>query len=797
MLNLSFTPLVSPLLAAAALNIALAYHGWTRRRFPGAVMLGTFMAALAEWSIAYSLVIAGADLETKMFWYRVEYLGVVTSSLAWVVFTLQYAGVVDKFSPRLVACLCIEPLITLVLVWTNAAHGFMWPSWSVHSDGRFLALDVTFGTWYWLNVAYGYCLYLGSSIFLAVALARRRRLYISQIASLVFGLIAPLAGNMVYNAGLVGSLDLAPFAFTLSGLTWWFGFSRFKVLEAAPVADSVALESVFENMVDGVLVTDAAGSVVKCNAAAAEVLNALTAGENADPLQTLMSNLPVEIETDAAQVARAEVRLGDGGARRDFDLRLSPLWHRTGGIAGRIIALRDITDRKLAEEALAHQARHDALTGLPNRTLLLDSLTHATVAADREGETAALLFLDLDNFKTINDSLGHAAGDELLVAVADRLRTCLRPGDLVARLGGDEFAVIVAGCSDRSIAQAVAERLIAVLREPFQVSSVDVIIAASVGIALTEPGASDPGALLRNADAAMYAAKARGKGRFEFFAENMHLAAQSRLAMHAELLRALANNEFVVHYQPVVNLTSGTIVGGEALVRWLHPQRGMVAPLEFIPACEELGLIVPLGHEVLRQACKALKDWQLKYSYRRRPIITVNVSPRQLQQPDFVERVAATLEETGVDPTCLVLEITEGVLLDDGDATLRILEQLHGLGVRLAIDDFGTGYSALSYLQRFPIHVLKIDRSFVNGIRAGGERSALVRAIIALGQALNLKLVAEGIEDAGQAAELGRLGCELGQGYYFARPEPRAAFELLLDGGLLPQPELRVLDRAA
>lgn len=780
MFNVSYTPLVLPLLAAAGLNLTLAHHSWTRRRFPGAVALGAFMAALAQWSIAYSVVVAGADLDTKMFWYRVEYIGVVGSSLAWLLFTLHYAGLGDRLRPWHIAALCVEPLLTLVLASSNEAHGLLWPTWGMHADRNFLALDVTFGQWYWLNVAYGYCLFLGGSVLLGVALARRRRLYASQAVSLVIGVLAPLIGNMAYNAGMVGALDLAPFAFTVSGISWWFGFARLRVLDVAPVATPVALESVFENMVDGVLVTDASGCIVKLNGAGAEILSALPVDQNHDALQTLLRSVPPAIAADPVRATRAELRFGHGDTRRDFDLRLSPLWHRTGGIAGRIIALRDITDRKLAEEALAHQARHDALTGLPNRTLLLDCLARVGEAAERDGYTAALLFLDLDNFKTINDSLGHAVGDELLVAVAERLRACLRPGDLVARLGGDEFALVVGGNADTVIAQSVAEHLIDVLREPIQLRSAEVVIAASIGIALTEPGATEPGTLLRNADAAMYAAKAKGKGRFEFFVENMHQAAQARLALHAELLRALDNDEFVVYFQPVVDLTSSAIVGCEALVRWQHPQRGLVPPLEFIPLCEDVGLIVPLGEEVLRQVCTALAEWQVQFPRRPQPIVTVNVSPRQLQQPDFVANLASIVEETGADAASLVLEITEGVLLDDADATLRVLQQIRRLGVSLAIDDFGTGYSALSYLQRFPIQVLKIDRSFVKGIRSGGEHAALVRAIVALGQALNLKLVAEGIEDPAQAIQLRKLGCELGQGYYFAPAQPREEFERLL-----------------
>jgi diguanylate cyclase (GGDEF)-like protein len=717
-MNFEFTPLILPLLASAGLNLALTRHVWSRRRFPGAVMLGACMALLAQWSIAYALVVAGADVETKMLWYRLEYIGVVGSCLAWAFFTMQYAG--GGEGPRLwhFVLLAAEPAMTLGIVWTNELHRLMWPTWGTHQDVSFKALDVTFGQWYWVNAGYMYVLVLGGSCVLAWALARRRRLYVLQAVSLVVGVLAPLVGNLAYNAGLVGSLDLAPFGFSVSGIAWWLGFA---------------------------------------------------------------SGFPSEVVADPAREARAEITLGSGSTQRDFDLRLSPLWHRTGALAGRIVALRDVTDRNRAVEALAHQARHDSLTGLPNRTLLLDCLARACEVSAYEARAVGLLFVDLDNFKTVNDSLGHATGDELLVLVADRLRSCLRPGDIVARLGGDEFAVVLAGGSDAAVARHIAGRIIETLRQPFALGAAEVVIGASVGIALTSTSATDPGDLLRNADVALYAAKSQGKGRSEFFVEDMHRAAQSRLALQGEIRRALANEEFTVYYQPVVNLRSGAIVGCEALVRWIHPQRGMIPPLEFIPLCEELGLIVPLGEWVLREVCIAQRDWKERFPHRAAPVVTVNVSPRQLQQPGFVDRLASLLEQTGADSRSIVLEITEGVLLDDTDATLQVLESLRDLGFALAIDDFGTGYSALSYLQRFPINLLKIDRSFVNGLGRGGERSALVRAIVALGQALNLKLVAEGIEFPGQQKQLLALGCENGQGYLFARPEPRHVFEHLLE----------------
>jgi len=784
---LEFTPFALPLLAATLINLAMARYAWARRGLPGALAFGGIMAGLAQWSAAYALVIAGTDIGTKMFWYRVEYFGVVGVSLAWILFVVQYAGWGDALHPRFIALLCCEPIVTLVLAWTNDLHGLVWPTWGMHQAAGFQALDVTFGTWYWINVVYEYVAFLGGSIALAWALASRRSLYRLQAASLVVGVLAPVVGNAIYNVGIVPSLDLAPFAFTLGGAIWWWALLRFRVLDVAPVADPVALESIFEGMVDAVVVLDAAGAIVKLNPAALEILGSPSREEASDPLLALLSNgVPAEVMADPSRDARAEIAVGKGVWQRNFDLRLSPLQHRGGAFAGRIVALRDVTERKRAEDALAHQAGHDALTGLPNRILLRDTLERACQLADQNGRGVALLFVDLDDFKTVNDSLGHAAGDQLLVAVATRIRSCLRPGDLAARLGGDEFAIVLVGAADVVAARQVATRITDILHEPFAVGKAELVVGASIGIAFAGPQTGGPDELLRNADAAMYAAKAQGKGRFAIFVEEMHRAAQTRLALEADLHRALAHDEFVVYYQPLVELSSGAVTGSEALVRWNHPERGLVSPLDFIPLCEEVGLIVPLGEWVLRQACIALRSWQRRYAGRA-PVVTVNLSPRQLQQADLVERVGRILRETEADPASLVLEITESTLLDDSEATLSILQGLRELGLGLAIDDFGTGYSALSYLQRFPIQVLKIDRSFVEGLGSSAGRSALVRAIVALGHALGMRVVAEGIETAEQRDQLQRLGCNQGQGYLFARPLALAAFERLLDQERLGQ----------
>ena len=467
----------------------------------------------------------------------------------------------------------------------------------------------------------------------------------------------------------------------------------------------------------------------------------------------------------------------------------APLWVVTRGALvrdrqGTVIrmagSMTDISARKRAEEQLVHDAFHDGLTGLANRSLFLDRVGMALQALPREHQgTFAVLFLDLDRFKTVNDSLGHSVGDLLLVAIARRLEKLMRPSDTVARLGGDEFAVLAFGVREGSDAVHIAERVHRSLVAPFDVAGQQVHITASIGIALPELNGASADGLLRDADLAMYRAKATGPGRYEVFDLELHRATVQLLKLENELRRGVAAGDFVMHYQPIISLASGRIAGFEALTRWQHPERGLVSPTHFIALAEETGLIVQLGWLVLERACRQACLWQERFPTDPPYFMSVNVSGKLFAQDGAVEQLLKILEASRLPPESLRLEVTESVVLHHGEEVMRRLRLLRDFGVQLSIDDFGTGYSSLSYLQRFRYDELKIDRSFVRDID-GGDSLAIVETILSLASHLGIGVVAEGIETAEQLAHLRNLGCPHGQGFWFAQPlAPEAAEELL------------------
>ncbi len=440
----------------------------------------------------------------------------------------------------------------------------------------------------------------------------------------------------------------------------------------------------------------------------------------------------------------------------------------------------DISARKQIEAQLRHDALHDALTGLPNRALLLDRLDRALTRARRVPEYRfAVLFLDLDRFKVINDSLGHSVGDALLVAVVQRLTGCIRPNDTFARLGGDEFTILLDGIHSVTDALQVAERIHESLKAPMRIEDLDIVVSASIGIALSGPGYEAPDDLLRDADSALYRAKADGRARTALFDQAMHRQALRRLHLETELRHALQCGELRVFYQPIVALADGRVTGCEALVRWQHPRRGLIPPDEFLPIAEETGLLAPIGWFVLDEACRQARAWQLATGQEHLSI-SVNLGGSQLTQPDLVERIEAALQQSGLPASALHIEITESVMMEGAALTTDLLYDLRTLGVQLHIDDFGTGYSSLGALHRLPIDALKIDRSFVQSLNETAESDRLLEAITSLAHAMDMDVIAEGIETASQLAFLRSLGCGYGQGYFFSRPVAAEAIPALL-----------------
>jgi diguanylate cyclase (GGDEF)-like protein/PAS domain S-box-containing protein len=539
------------------------------------------------------------------------------------------------------------------------------------------------------------------------------------------------------------------------------------------------LNATLDATADGILVVDGHGVITSFNRRFVELWHipedVLASRDDNEALGYVLSQL-AEPDAFLAKVrelyahpdsdSQDELAFLDG---RVFERFSTP--QRVGGrIAGRVWSFRDVTQQKRLEGELAHQAFHDPLTNLANQALFRDRVQHALARSARHGPSVAVLFVDLDDFKTVNDSLGHTVGDALLVAVGERLRGCLRITDTAARLGGDEFAILIEDITDDIGVLDAAARIVAELQLPFPPAGRDIVIGASVGIAFGTLGVTAD-ELLRNADLAMYSAKRLGKGRYEIYESEMHAAVVGRLELEADLRRALARAELAVYYQPIVSLDTGLALGVEALVRWQHPERGLLMPDEFIPVAEETGLVRELGRQVLVAACTETRRWHREHPDLPQLSVSVNVSARQMQDDRLLGHVSEALEVSGLPAACLILEITETAMMQDTEAALGRFRDLKALGLRLAVDDFGIGYSSLARLESFPIDILKIDRAFIAAMdHTDGDRAPLAQAILALAQALHLDAVAEGVETQAQADALKAFGCERAQGYLFARP---------------------------
>jgi diguanylate cyclase (GGDEF)-like protein/PAS domain S-box-containing protein len=550
--------------------------------------------------------------------------------------------------------------------------------------------------------------------------------------------------------------------------------------EDALTTQNLRFDAALSNMPHGLCLFDAAGCLILCNAAYARMYELPTALTRAGtPVAEILAfrrsiaNAPVDTETYVGQHVSGAL----AGTAQSFraaleDGRIVQVTYTPMAAGGYVATHEDITEAIQAEARIAHMARHDALTGLPNRILLRERMEEG-LARVRRGQGLAVLCLDLDQFKAVNDTLGHPVGDALLKAATQRIKECVRETDTVARLGGDEFTILQT-IERPEQADALARRVIEALREPFDVEGHRVVIGTSVGVTCAPGDGLDPDVLLKSADMALYLAKANGRGTFRFFEPAMDARLQERRRLELDLRRALANAEFELYYQPLVDAQSSRIIGFEALLRWNHPDRGLVSPADFIPLAEEIGLIVPLGEWVLREACREAASWPGRVK------VAVNLSPVQFRNPTLLHTVVSALGASGLSPLRLELEITESVLLHDSAATLTLLHQLRGLGVRIAMDDFGTGYSSLSYLRSFPFDKIKIDRSFVRELGEKADCLAIVRAVAGLGASLGITTTAEGIETPEQLDQVRAQGCTEVQGYLFSRPRPASEVPALL-----------------
>jgi diguanylate cyclase (GGDEF)-like protein/PAS domain S-box-containing protein len=545
---------------------------------------------------------------------------------------------------------------------------------------------------------------------------------------------------------------------------------------------------------DAVLTTDMLGNVTYLNLEAeamtgwsredalgrplAEVfriIDGTTRQTVANPAQhALAEDMTVGLAADCVLIRR-------DGFESAIEDSAAPIHNRSGQVTGAVIVFHDVSQSRAMAQKMAHLAQHDFLTDLPNRAQLMERLSQAIGLANRHRKQVALLFLDLDDFKHINDSLGHAIGDQLLQSVADRLVSCVRSTDMVCRQGGDEFVILLAEIEQPQDAGHVAETLLAAFFEPHLIGGLELHVTLSIGISVYPDDGGNVDSVMQNADTAMFHAKASGHNNYQFFRADMNIRAVRRLAVETSLRRALKEGEFLLHYQPKIDLDSGAITGAEALIRWLDPDLGLIQPAQFIPVAEACGLIVPIGRWVLREACRQVRAW-LDSGLRAVPV-AVNISAEEFRHKGFLDGVALMLQETSLAPSYLELELTESILMHDADSSALVLDALKAMGVRLAIDDFGTGYSSLSYLKRFPIDTLKIDQSFVRDIATDADDATIVSAVIGMGKNLKQRVVAEGVETHEQLEFLRAQQCHEGQGFYFSHALSADAFGLQLKCG--------------
>jgi diguanylate cyclase (GGDEF)-like protein len=763
-----FTPSLLLLAAVVPLSLGLAWHAWRNRSLPGALPFAVIAALAAYWSLTDALELAAVGLRAKLLWADLEYVAIAFIPVVLLVMALDYTGRQSWLTRRNLLLLCVIPLVSLVFLWTNSFHQLMRSEVWLDTTGSYAVVGRTFGTWFWVHTAYSYLTALAAAFFLlkaAVSAPRSRR---GQPAVLLLGLLITLGWNMVYvlAPSVVPRHDFTPALFGVAGIIVAWGLFRFRLFTLVPIAR----RALMDNMKDGLLVLDETDRVVDLNEAARRLIDRPAGQILAQPLSESWGAWAQLAAPYAAGVERAQITFGYDGDQREYEVEMTSLGKGVRAL-GRLLVVHDVTERSLLEKSLRDQALTDSLTGLPNRLLFMARLENAIHRARRQAdELFAVIVLDLDRFKFINDTIGHLAGDVLLEGVAAKLKACVREVDSVARMGGDEFMILLHDITGYRDVLPILERIKEELRVPVRFRKQDICTTASIGVVLWDDSYHDPDDMLRAADTAMYQAKEAGRDCYRIFDEPMHKAVLRTMRDENDLRAAIECREFSLMYQPIIDLKTGTVSSLEALVRWRHPQRGLVFPDEFMTVAENSGLVIPLGALILDEACGQLSRWRMPGDPLAGIPVSFNLSARQLTEGDFLSTLLECLEQWRVTPESLIIELTETALIRDPHKSRQVMRELGGIGIRICLDDFGTGSSSLQHLTAFPVQELKIDYAFVSKIATSKTDLEIVRSITALAHTLGLEVTAEGVEYSEQLRLLGSLGCDRGQGYYIGGP---------------------------
>lgn len=769
-MQIAFTHVV--LLPALAVPIALSLglRTWQKRSLPGATPFVYITGLAVIWSTLNALQLAAVDLQAKLLLQRLQFVPASLITVTWLIMALDYTGKLSQLARGWLLGLFVLPVATIVLAATDPFHHLVISTAWLLPEGSYKVLGFAGGFWFWVYLGYSYLVSLTAEFLLLGSARRLPARHRGQPLMLFAGFAIPLMWNAIHFAfpSVPPHHDFTSAILGIGGIIVTWGLLRFRLFNLVPIAR----DALVENMSDGLLVLDEEHRVVDLNEAARKLIDLPASGILAQPISEIWSAWPQLAAPHSAGAKKTAISLGDEGSRGDFEVQFSRLSVR-GRSLGSLLVLRDVTERSLLEQSLRRQALTDGLTGLPNRTMFMAKLDDAVRQARRtQPLTFAVVALDLDRFKLINDSIGHLAGDYLLENIATKLKGCLREVDTVARMGGDEFMVLIHGVTHPPDVIPVVERIQTDLGVPLHLNQQEITSSASIGVAIWDDAFEGPEGLLRAADTAMYQAKEAGGSCYRIFDEKMHEEVLRALRAETELRSAIQREEFVLEYQPIVDLKSGAVCSLEALIRWRHAEQGTLLPSEFIKIAESSGLIVPLGALVLEEVCSQLSHWRAPgYPVAGFPV-SLNVSPRQLTETDFVPAMLACMDEWKVGAESIILEVTETALISDPLKSKQAMLELREAGIALCLDDFGVGFSSLHHLTTFPVQHLKLDRSFVSKIAPENTEFEIVRSITDLAHSIGLKVTGEGVEHEDQLRLLTQVGCDQAQGFLLGRPMP-------------------------